>query len=165
MIAEELHVSSQTILNFLRKFPQGGKQTRKRPDIPTEMMEALCSDYIRGASVQVLHDTYGLSHDAILAVFSYLRSRKTVSVRNSMYPSITEWMRSHGYTLQLFAQEIGVPASYVSLILNGKAHMKYETASRIRTLTGLSFKEIFSEVIDSTITEDDLNRGDAEVFR
>lgn len=89
----------------------------------------------------------------ILDIFSYLVERRPSAIHNSMYPALTNWIRLNGYSLRGFALELGIAPSRFARVCNGKTHMSYEMAVKIRDFTGLSFSSIYSTVREAEKTE------------
>lgn len=147
-IAEELGCSYQTICNFLKKLPRVDRQIRSHPNRSNKKLMAVCADYLAGASIGSLAKTYRMSEPEVLEIFSYIAEKKPIAIRNSQYPALTDWMNLNGYTVQSFAVLLDIPASKLSRIINGRTHLRYETAMQIKDITGLPLRKIYNHVLN-----------------
>lgn len=147
-IAEQIGCSYQTICNFLKKIPKVDRPVRKHPSQSNKRLMAICADYLAGASIGTLAKTYRLSEQEIAEILSYIAERKPIPVRNTRYPAVTDWMNLNGYTVASFAALLDISPSKFIRIINGRSHMRYELASKIRDVTGLPFQKIFNKMFN-----------------
>lgn len=161
-IAEELGCSYQTICNFLKKLPRVDRQLRAHPNRSNKKLMAVCADYLAGASVGSLAKTYRMSEPEVLEVFSYIAEKKPIAIRNSRYPALTNWMNLNGYTVQSFAALMQIPASKLSRIINGREHLRYETAMQIKDITGLPLRKIYNHVLNTPKEEHEASQTSLE---
>ncbi len=89
-----------------------------------------------------------MSEPEVLEIFSYIAEKKPIAIRNSQYPALTDWMNLNGYTVQSFAVLLDIPASKLSRIINGRTHLRYETAMQIKDITGLPLRKIYNHVLN-----------------
>ena len=143
-IAMRFQVTPQSIHNFVSTFPYEAKRFIN-PNCGKDMMINVCQDYIKGSSVEEISENFGLTDSEINAIFNCISRRKSVRLKNTLYPVLTDWMRDNGWTVKDLAGVIGMSPQKLGAIISGKnkGGMPYDLAKQIQKITGLSFSDIF----------------------
>ena len=145
-VAEEFKVTPQSIHNFVSLFPCEEKLIIK-PECGKDVMINACRDFIMGCTIEEIASNYGLTDSDVKAIFSCISKRKSVRVKKSLYPALTDWMRDNGWSVKGLSEIIGVTPSKLSAIIAGKQKnvMPYDMAKKIQDITNLSFAEIYQK--------------------
>lgn len=156
-VARAVGCSRQSVSYFLKSLPKGERSIRGRPRRSNTQLMAICADYLAGASIDAIAQKFEMDADEVKEVFLSITERKATSARNTHYPELSAWMTLNGYTYKMFSEAIGISYSSFASIINGRSHMRYELAVKIRDFTGLPFKKIYHgfiakepDVLDST---------------
>lgn len=65
--------------------------------------------------------------------------------KETRFPAIRRWIRSHGMTVTQFASAVGVSSTAIYYMLSGTTEPSLHIVRGILTVTGMTFEEAFQE--------------------
>ena len=155
-IAQQLGKSKQSISLYLNNLPSGNEeQERISSGLPEEVSRQdayeVCRMYNAGLNMSKIKDLSELSEEVIWGIFSYVKRPHRTGKhpqRHCYFPNVKNWMDETGISYQEFADQLGISQFSLKNMLYGKNYLTKDVAVRMKEVTGLKIKEIFSEFYD-----------------
>lgn len=146
-IADELGLTPQGVYRFLSTIPYDREEFVKKPGIPECKVNEILFLYFRKRTLQEISEETGIPKEEIKDLFAFCLQSKRKATVYPLYPSITKWLNSNGYTLARLAQEIGESAGTLQTAFSGDSNIKYDLGRKICDFTGLTMRELYSELL------------------
>ena len=150
-IADAFGKSKQSISYLFRIFPVPDKET-VFPALPSSVTAdaavQMCQLCISGSSVTEITELMDCSEKEVYGVFGFLRFKKDKRKENKntcYYPNVLKWILDHGVQNKTFSRQLGMSATTLRLMMYGYMYLPLNTAQKIKEITSLSLKEIYSE--------------------
>ena len=152
-IAEELGRSRQTIYGYLNTLPPQGKisslQTAISCDVDEETACQMFHLYNQGKTVVEICEELSCTEDEIINVFTFIKAQHRNGISGSKYkcwhPTVRDWIEQTGTTYKDFSDKLGIYSETLWSMLYGKRYLTLDIAKKIKRITGLTIKEIYSE--------------------
>ncbi len=161
-IAEKLDCSHQTVASYIHQVCDA-EPTPDSGEVPYHNLSekevtalAKAIERNNGKISGVCRDA-DLDEDTVRRCYAYILAHRPGLCRGKMYPNVHAWMKKRMYTLTRMSKELGISKHIITNVLRGYTHMPLAFAERLKSLTGLSLREIYSEhipIIEEEIEKD-----------
>ena len=164
-IAADLGISRAYIYSILGYYPKNNKNSDLDSDLSPVDEYAIAMEYLtcypaadvvkkHGRQtvienlVQAIAEERGLSKEQVYTVLYRMTTLHPAVAHFPYYSNIEKWKTRKIIPLKAFATAVKVPAQELNAILNGWKHMPLSLAKRIRSFSGLSLHEIYSDLLE-----------------
>lgn len=66
-------------------------------------------------------------------------------IRNYKYKNLWYWIRRNGYTLDTFADKLGITKKYLAEAMHGRNNPTKKLIDKMLNLTGMTYEQMFKE--------------------
>lgn len=164
-IAQDLGISRQYIYNILSRLPKDETASTRAITLPVGKQYNIAVDYLnsfpfpqdvknRGRekcimeSIALVAEKHHMDKETVYTVLCRITEYHP-SVRHfPYYSSIERWKIQKSVSFKEFAAAVGCPQAMLKAILKCWYHMPLDLATRIKSFSGLSVTEIYSDLIE-----------------
>jgi len=150
-IGENVGVSKEGVRKFLKTLPHSEEFSTKNeypmPNLSDTEKSLLHLALARTKNGTKIEAETGIPLSEIQAYCDYLTGRgliRGVKISGEYYPAIKRWMTKEGCSEKELAEKLGITAQNFRKIMTGYARLSANKAKKIKEITGLTYKEMFS---------------------
>ncbi len=127
-----------------------------KPELGENTCRNIFSLHFKGYSKEDICSVLKLDTKEVENLYAYVTVRKSRTLESKLYPAIAKWANENDYSLQRLGAESGISPNYLGQTLagNGNKPLTKELAMRLSNLTGLTLKEIYSELYEKGKAEE-----------